>query len=811
MEFEAISNGKTVRASYQDLSQGGAEEGERVFGIGSTPYEVVYQNDEKRTRRTVDLRELASASGLEKVDFKFDRDKAIELGLMSKEAKVDQGDVYNLERIKSEEGRMQYLTDKGHQGIVKNGDSYYGTKDGSIVPINYTTGLGIDDVTRMVGSAGQMVGAGVAIGAAGGASIVTGGAALAGVAGAGAAGGAVGEGVQRVTDKVFGADAAKYNAELGASEEAMAFGKAGAMGAVDALGGQLITRGLAAGKNVIAKGLEAGGEMLGVANPMKQWAEGKAAKLQMSALEQRLPTGVFGGSMSEEQAAAQTLMNAGKQKGVSTATTKEAAGTAKDLMDGSLRKGAVASEEDMAQQAALRSQADEIASRAGKEQSESVASEMAKKLGRTQDQVLVEEQMKDTSREVFGARFGKELDEVFKEGGSKEAADAARNKIEAGVIADFTSNTNVKVIRDPITGTVTGIDQDAMTAYLSQNADSTMKNAADFIKSFKASMKPGDTVPSSAVKQETISTLNGISGSLKGAAYTEMKSEVSNVVAAVKGHTRDAASQARLRDAIGVLEDRVRSQYGSAGMMEEAGMALRSIEEATSRYQINATSNVEGLQQALNIQTEYMGMRKMSSDGIADRLGDTTAKYMEGLQTLERLTGDPAASQTRQAIAAIDVESTLRGQSSVVRKLLEPGQRANMDAFQFVRHNTIPKGTGAAARGKESAAGRLVNNPASEEIMELIAGIAPGGRSILAAGRLIRASGGAASDGIDKAKSVVAAAKQGAKSMAQGAANFAAKSTVQAPLLRAATGAEESMTYAPKKKEEAKQGRLVSR
>lgn len=808
MEFEAISNGKTVRASYQDLAKAAANDGERMLGMGSTPYEVIYQDDERRVRRTVDLREVASASGLDKVDFKFDRDKAIELGLMSKDAKVDQGDVYNLERIKTEEGRMKYLTDKGYAGIIKNGDAYYGTKDGSIVPINYTTGLGVDDVTRIGASAGQMVGSGLAVTAAGGASIVTGGAALAGVVGAGVGGGVAGEAAQRGFDKLVGADAAKYNAELSASEEAVAFGKAGAMGALDAATGQVAGRALAAGKQGVAAGLEAAAGKMGAANPLKQWSEGTAVKMQMSALEQRLPSGVFGGAQSEEVAAAQSLLQAGQKKGVSTGTRQESLETAKGLVDGSLRRGAVASEEEMAQQAILRQQAEALSQKAAKEQGESFASELAKKTGRTQDQILVEEKFKDTSRELFGSKYAKELDEIFAEGGSKEAADAARSKLEAEVVDRFAKQSGIKVARDPVSGFVTGVDQDSMRSFLSKTVDTTFTDASEFIKASKTKINPGDIIPPSAVKQETITALNGVAGALKDKALGELKTDVSKVVAAVKGHTEDAASQARLRDAIGALEDRVRTQYGSSGVNEQTAMALRRIEEATSRYQINATSNVEGLQQVLNIQGEYMTMRKMAADGVLDS-GGGTAKFMEGMQTLERLTGDSRATNIREAVAALDLEATLRGVKSEVRSLMEPGERAYADAFQFIRHNTIQKATGAKA--KEGILGKVAGNPMAEEVMELVAGLVPGGRAALAATRLAGASGVALSGAAAKARAVVESAKAGAKAAASGAAAMASKPAVQAPIVRQATGAEEALNYSPRKKEEEPRGRLVSR
>lgn len=802
MEFEAIKDGKVVRTSFDKLANAGKIEGEKFVGLGSAPYEATYQDPERGTTRNVDLRQLAQASGLESVNFKFDRDKAVEQGFMAKEAKVDQGDVYNLERIKSEAGRMQYLTDKGFTGIVKSGEGYYGTKNGSIVPINATVGIGLDDVTRIGAHAGRDVGAAIGATAAVGAGIATGGLALAAGAASGAAGGVAGEAVQRLGDKVFGAEADKYNKQLGFAEEAKGVAVDGAVGAASFVGGQAIGRAGAALKGAAAKGLEAGAEKaraLG-ANAVAEWGEGVAAKAQMSVVEQRLPGGAFSRFSSEENAAAQQLISAGNQKGITAGTRKEAAQAAEGIIDGSLRKGATASAEEQAMQAQLREGHEQIAKRAAQEAEKAKLTSLVGKTGRDEATVVFEERMKDRAKEVF-PQFGKELDEVFAEKGSKEAADAARGKVESHIVDSFTKATGLKLEKDTA-GKPVGIDQDSMRSFVSEKVTQTFGDAEDFIRSAKAKIAPGDVIPDSAIKQEVTSQLNATIGAVKDALPLEVREQTKKVIAAINKHADNKESRLALLDATDALEDSIRKNYGSGGVGKNtADDALTQLEEQLAKYHASSTSNVDGLEVALNVQKKYMSLKKMRADGVFDADGGTAA-FMDEMKTLARVTGDDRASGITQSITALDMESTLRGKASPFRDLLEPGEREFADAFQFIRHNTIEKGAGEVKKG---VVGKAVAHPMAEEGMELMAGLVPGGRSVLAAARLARSAGGVAGAAGSGVRAAAEAARGLGSAAASGTRAVAGNRTAQG------LGTEEALSAMRPRKEEERKPAPVSR
>lgn len=355
MEIEVTNKkGERVSKNYGDITKLISESSGMDFaGIGSQPTTAKFRDKITGKEKEMDLREVVSSYGYKDVQFKFDPKKAKDQGLLQESGEMSEH-AYNLERIRSDKGRMMYLKDKGFDSVINDGDDYYGVRGGKMVAINNKLGFDTSDVFRLLAHGGRDLGAGVAVAATGVGAAATGGAALA-LAGAAGAGGAVaGEYAQRGLDSLMGKDFSKYNNEASFSEEALAIGKDALIGATGAIGGQFINKGIGALATAGAKGVA---QVAGKVGFAEEFTKNVALKTEAGYLASKLPQGWMSKTATSEEAVALDLLKGSANKGVGTTEREAMLGEAKGTLASGSAKLSPVQRAEQAGQAELHKEA----------------------------------------------------------------------------------------------------------------------------------------------------------------------------------------------------------------------------------------------------------------------------------------------------------------------------------------------------------------------------------------------------------------------------------------------------------------------
>lgn len=322
MEFVMSKEGKTVKKSYKEIVDHMTSKNESLSfsGIGSTPTSGRFMNRRTGKTQEIDFRRVAAMNGYKDVQFKLDIESAKKQGFYDKDYEPDNAVAYNVERIKSESGRMKYLQDKGFKNVVNSGDEYYAVVNGKLANITNEEGLDSSDFMRFFAHAGRDVGAIIGVATTGIGAAATGGTTLALAGAAGAGGAVVGESAQRIGDKLFGADAAKYNEELSFSEEAQEMVKTAGVGAIEGVTGQFAGKAIGALGTAATKGASKVAQRFGIA---EEATANLALKTESKYLASKLPQGWLSKTGSAEEQTALKLMNeASFAKNVTTAERK---------------------------------------------------------------------------------------------------------------------------------------------------------------------------------------------------------------------------------------------------------------------------------------------------------------------------------------------------------------------------------------------------------------------------------------------------------------------------------------------------------
>jgi hypothetical protein len=449
------ADGKDVKADFIRFANDNAGKGEEFYGFGQAKHIARYRKEDGSLREA-DMRELATAGGIKDVKIDFDyHDESIKKWI--KKEPLDQSVVYTLGRMKDDEAKKTYLSDeKGKQNFFNDGDDYYEIKDGYISPINNIPGMmpDLSDLTRLAAGAGATIGAGVGVALTGIGAAATAGAALPLTAAAGAGGAVIGESIQRKTDEWLAPEAARANKELSGTEEAWEAIKIAGGGAVEALGGQVMSRVVGKAKTVLADSASSVlSKMAG-----KDVLTNYAARANTSYLQSQLPTRAMSAVGDESQAVAQSLLKSTQSKDMPVDVIKGINNEAKELIKGRLKP--------TAEQVAELQQNKSLINVLAQEQMRKAAAEETL----AQSAIIANSSRRDLVTKVKMAHIDNATDffngskinteEIFKNGGD---AIAHRKAVKEGedLILSKAKNFGLKVVREG--DEISGIDQGSLT------------------------------------------------------------------------------------------------------------------------------------------------------------------------------------------------------------------------------------------------------------------------------------------------------------------------------------------------------------
>lgn len=680
MEIQGYdSTGSLVRAPVGDLVEKLRRPGE-VAQMSPLPHVYSFSDGRGGEARTVDLQEMAQAAGMTSVAYNFDPAAARKAGLIQ-DREVDSGIAYNLERIERDVDKLDFLKTKGYQNVVRSGDDYYATTGaGKFEPINNRDGLDWSDVIRMGAHAGRDVAAGVA-GAYGVAAAVGGGvvagpagaaAGLAAGAAAGAAGGVAGETAQRLLDKGLGAEADRYNSELGVGDEAARLGRSAGMGA---LGGATEF-----GAAVAGPALRAG--VAPVTKNFGEWGAREAAKAQAGWAAARLPGGYMQRFASPEQAVAQDLLNEGIQavgrKAMTPGELGEVTKEATELAAGAAKPtGDVA--QNLAEQQALRQAYEsrtitDAATREFEDQARKVEAGRLAKSFADKEEILREKAMEHYApRKV-------ELETIFDDAADKQKSIAARDAITDEQINLISREAGVKVEREA-GGRVVGLHGPSLGKFIQKEAGEIVETAEATLFDSRGAASFLEQVPDATIK---------------GAVSTQIRQELKALPAELAGTLRSTlqsiSMHGRPQSGEGVAEAFTASHKALAAaergkLSGTERVAVENVRTALETYDMAATRAPEV------VRSFYTGMRETGAawpqvmrDAFPDHT--ETSKMFEMLRNIAAGTHDPSGQTTSRLGTVLQLDFQLQNPASqspyIARNLLGDRIASRMRSLDYL-------------------------------------------------------------------------------------------------------------------------------
>lgn len=717
MELRGVDeNGNFVKAPIKDFAEKMRKPVETV-SMGGSPTSFVYTDRTTGQTREVDLQETAQAVGIRNVQFHFDPKQARESGFLG-DRDIDKGVAYNLERIKTEPLRLEYLRDKGFQNVVKNGDDYFAFDGGRMFPINNREGLDLSDFARLGATAGRDVGAGAAATAAiGGSAIATGGLGLAGgiavAAAAGAAGGVAGETAQRAIDSLVGADAAKYNRRLSVGEEVEEVGKSALIGGIGGAAQPLLAAGGAKlAEKAVAPAMEFVAERAG-----SEFLANQAAKMQANALMTRLPQGAMSRFASAEEASTMAMLNEGKallkDKSIDAGMMKRITGEGAELLAPGAAKPARDAAEEHFIQAGLRKQYETSAIREARE----MAVRTAEAEVREKEAVAAREGLVEAWKgkaETSFPTFKKELETIFNPETSLDTSKAAQEKIVASQAKNFSSATGIKLERDPATNQVLGLDSTSFKQFVGKQVDNVLTESGEYLNSLRTTKGFLNKLPDDRMKGSLIQSINQTLAVTDDAAS---RAALQDLKEQVVRHGSDMTGDGLrpLNDAFTNVAAMHRAIVDNPSLKRSTRTAFDWLDVAMREYD-TASSTAPDI-----VSTFYAGHNKAVEMKIliADSKGayndEVFDNVVRGLDQLTRTTGDSAGSFTRPLVEAVHMDHILsRGNAaSPVVDMLTPAAREHMNALAFVKNyehygkKVIPTESSESKQAKRFGAGAL--------------------------------------------------------------------------------------------------------
>lgn len=785
MELRGVDgNGKAVSASVTDLANKVKRPTEDMQ-MGSSPTSYVYRDRGTNETREVDLQEVAQASGIANVQFHFDPKAARSKGLIQN-AEVDQGVAYNLERIKTDEGRAKYLADMGYSQVLRDGDDYYSIANGKFVPINNKLGLDLSDVVRMGASAGRDVGAAIATTAAVGSGAATGGATLAAAGAAGAFGATIGEAAQRGVDKLVGAAADKYNRDLSLSEEATAAGKTALVGAAQGVAQPLLAAaGVVAKENVVAPLLERGAKTFS-----SDWMAAQAAKTKSSALLARMPGGYMAGFASAEEAAANdairsTLNRSGEMLAKKEITGQEALAVANEakqaVASGAAKPSteeAIAREAEAVAQGSMRSAWQSQALQQAEQNS-------AKRKVEQQAQAEIDDALRaknvefqERARDAFADKK-KELEHIFNPDGDVQTAISSQRSIVADRAGRMARSAGVKLETDPVSNQVIGFESGSLDKFLGKKINEVTDVTQEYVQALRRTDGLLDMAPPDAVRGQTVRQIqSAISGLGNNPEHKEVAMTLLKEIRDFGVKTTDKGA---LTDA---MEGVIKAQHAILDDPSTPRSVVRAFQDIFNATEVFDTASAKSRDLARAL---YQTNNKLAEIKNELRVNGTVFESVEkekfnniltGLVDLNKVSGDPTATRTRPLFEALHMDHLLRSgpeTPSPYRSFLSPDARDKMDVLQYIK-DYAPKGRvidtvsgedKQARKGTAAVIGGLVSKATGGSFFE---GAAAG----YASGALLpkHLTGGAKMAG-DAAKAVAKGAVAKGKAIIEGAEEVA--------------------------------------
>lgn len=622
MELQGVdSNGKLVKARFDEFAKDNTGESEVFAGVGSTPAHARYRNTKTNEIREADLRLLAEQGGLSKVRFKFDPEMAKEMGFINKNS-VDTGMAYVVERIRSDNGKNQYLKDKGYVNIFNDGDDFYQAKDGYITPINNVDGIDRSDFMRIAAHAGRDVGAASAAIATGIGSAATGGAALLGIGAATAAGAAGGEMVQRGVDKLIGSDADKYNSRMDLGDEALGVAKDAAVGAVTGIVGQGAT---AVGYKALAAGSKAASgiaEKAGVEAASK-WFGDYAAKKEAGYVAASMPGGWLNSAKTAEEAKAIEIMKDTMQPGKTIEAVKEgtklaqgelALGRAKESGNQAAAQSAEFSQNTLRELFKQNEEARML------EQSKNIMEKNVFDAGRAQRVSAYREDAREKVKEVFGGKYGKEVDEILSPETSKAVADRHVAQIEKEFFTDIKNSTGVKIGYEKSTG---GFDVneasliDWTSKMINDKADKVGMNADHYAQAgLKFAKVPSDQEKGTLLSlldkaAETVRTAGSDIGSKASVDTASVIENLSKVISKQSPVNTDDTTFA-----IRQFMKQAREVAGDGSIPPSVHSAMKNVSNLVFGYAESGSANLRALDAAYTLHNKAIDSKELLRDAI---------------------------------------------------------------------------------------------------------------------------------------------------------------------------------------------------
>jgi hypothetical protein len=523
--------GKLVKAEVSYFAADNAQEGETFAGFGSSMNHVRYKNQEGKVTREVNVQEMATQGGLRDVAVKFNpNSETYKKWKKDPREGIDQGVAYGVDRLGSDEAKKSYLSEKGYTNFFQDGDDFYSINDGNITPINNKPGIDLADLTRLTAKAGRDLVGGAAASASVLSSGLTGPIGILGAATAGATGAVGGETLQRMADDFIDPSINKARVMSGGAA------------------GELQSAGMDVGAGAI------GGVMdLGLSKIPGAFRAAKSGAEEAYSLAKNAAADFIGLGVKKESGLARQIPNATKE------ARSVAEVEAQSLLKNTSRPNTVSKVEKQASEIAkgrakptgesvVDSQQNEMLTQAMAQRDAAAKTAQEAEEGMLNIANLEKSEMQSTYR-IGHEKNAKEaladtnvdVEEIFKQGGKKSAANKEILKVEAMLEKQVGKGKDkITFTKDPITGRITGVDADSVllktanhleetASELSRKVDQTLssalkfKSAPDINDSAKA-----DNVITAAIKKADKALWIGSDGTAVKTVLNQAKDVVSS-------------------------------------------------------------------------------------------------------------------------------------------------------------------------------------------------------------------------------------------------------------------------------------------
>lgn len=802
MELQGLDeNGQIVKARFDDFAKDNAQDGEVFAGVGSTPAHIRYRKGDQF--REIDSRELASQAGIKQVQFNFDTKMAKEMNLLQSD--VNSGVAYNLERIRSDVGRREYLVGKGRAGVFNNGDDYFAVENGYVKALNNEDGFDWSDVARLGAKAGRDIGAIAGVAAVGAGAAATGGAALVAVGAAGAGGAAIGEMGQRLFDKAIGADAAKYNAKLSGAEEVVGAATDVGAGALQAVGGQFASKAIGFAGMKAAQGAAQITEKIG-SEKAAAWTANVAARRESGYLASQMPGKWLQSAGSAEEAKAMSILKESSLPGKSTESIKKGISEAKELTSGKMKvptdpsKEATDIDQAQLQQIFKNKTAQQEAQKAEQE----AADEFSKSTLAEREESFKQDQIQ-TAKDVFSGAHGELIDKVFSPTVTQNEAAVAAAKVESSFVKSLSKNTGVKIETDS-SGRAIRVDDESLVRFttkkIEQEVDAVASNAdksATFGFDFLRAPTEHEKAFLSGELKNAIGSAEKIAGTMSDKEASGVIGTITRLKNAIDGHTNLTNE-----DATHAIRQFIKDSREYASMGNLPPSVHNMLENANNAVFAYATENSKQpmmLDMAYAAQSKVLDMKKLIRNEIHGQDGGVEF-LVKHLNDMSRIGGDPSGEVASEVAGLWHMKLKLSGgDSSKAFSLMNDKSRLQYSALDAVKnHGTlVPKKASIDTAPAEES---LMSSIAKHGFATAVSGAATTAATAVAgpAGMLITAPvykgalNMASKEGMKKAGSATAKALTNtAKALAKPVGNNRTQGVLAAKAIREATGAEEFM------------------